>query len=152
MATSIRIPEEDRASLIALGEEIGLLPADIIRAAIKAVLKAAKSNGGKLELPLHVRTKEEEMVWRKALSKIDMMLTDEAIGVPPSYPPLTVIEQYIPNLLNTLEEYGMASDLPVSGVMLRIEDRRMDGGRGFVIMHELRDTPTPLPRAKKPTK
>ncbi len=46
--------------LKSLAESVDLMPIDLVRAAVKAVLKASKSNAGTIELPFHVTTKEEE--------------------------------------------------------------------------------------------
>ena len=67
---AFRLDTEQKREIEKLSAQFGLLPADIVRAAVQAVLVAVKANGGKIELPLHVRTRAEEDTWKVIARKV----------------------------------------------------------------------------------
>ena len=58
MALTLRFSEEDEKQLKEISENVGLMQIDIVRAAVRAVLVAAKENGGTLEFPMVIVSKQ----------------------------------------------------------------------------------------------
>jgi hypothetical protein len=83
---SLRLPEEDMKQLKSLADNANLMPIDLVRAAVKAILKAAEANDGKIELPIHVRTKGEESAWARICNSIEgMNLFEDDDSLPDGY-------------------------------------------------------------------
>lgn len=57
---AVRLKAEEKAEIENLAESLGLLPADIIRQSVRAVLDAAKNDAGEIRLPIKVRTFAED--------------------------------------------------------------------------------------------
>jgi len=58
---SIRLDPEDRSELATLAEMLGLLPADLIRMSVKALLKSAKTDG--VHLPVQIFSQAQRTAW-----------------------------------------------------------------------------------------
>lgn len=71
MALTLRLPAEDESALHELAASLGLLPIDLVRASVRGLLTAAKAGGGKITLPLHVRTSYEESHWARVAQAMD---------------------------------------------------------------------------------
>jgi hypothetical protein len=88
--------------LKSLAENMGLMPIDLVRAAVKGLLSASKSNNGKVELPLHVRTKKEEAAWAYVCNAVTAIDCDSDAED---------IEKSFLNLVATADSYALAAGL-----------------------------------------
>jgi hypothetical protein len=142
MALTLRLPEDDEKQLKLLAESVGLMPIDLVRAAVKGLLIAAKSNQGKIELPLHVRTKAEEAAW----ASICRELTHVANEIP--------ADEYLVgnffHLVDLMDTYAATAYMPQKVERSEWNDPEIHSDGGFAAYKARQDAP--MPRKKKPTK
>ncbi len=143
MALTLRLPEDDEKQLKLLAESVGLMPIDLVRAAVKGLLIAAKSNKGKVELPLHVRTKEEEAAW----AQICRELTHVANQIPPDE---YLVGSFL-HLVDLMDTYAATASMPQKVEKSEWNDADLNCPESFAAYKARQDAP--MPRAKKkPTK
>jgi hypothetical protein len=70
---SIRLDPEDRSELATLAESLGLLPADLIRMSVKALLKSARTDG--VNLPVQIFSAAQKNAWTQLSAGLAKYLT-----------------------------------------------------------------------------